>query len=178
MTSRGRSQLGYLTIQRYSKRHFIRTQSERSTLRKISRSLRSPLHYPVSHHIAVRRQKSMRSKLAYSCTNESVVCCTLYAAATSHRHGCSSDIHTSARARVCVSLLLVRAEQSSGHQSFAHHVGLTRLWKTAERVWDSHPLNLPKPNESGKWGGMRTALTSQLPAPPRYRRQIGAECLL
>jgi hypothetical protein len=60
-----------------------------------------------------------------------------------------------------VSLLLVRAEQSSGHQSFAHHVGLTRLWKAAERVWDSHPLNLPKPNESGKWGGMRYALTSR-----------------
>ena len=80
--------------------------------------------------------------------------------------------------RVCVSLLLVRAEQSSGHQSFAHHVGLTRLWKAAERVWDSHPLNLPKPNESGKWGGMRYALTSQLPAPPWHRRQIRDDNLL
>ena len=80
--------------------------------------------------------------------------------------------------RVCVLLPLVRAEQGSGHQSSAHHMGMTRLWKATERVWDSHPLNLPKPNESGKWGGMHNALTSQLPAPPWHRRQVGAECLL
>ena len=56
--------------------------------------------------------------------------------------------------RVCVSLPLVRAEQNSGRQSSVHHMGMTRLWKAAERVWDSHPLNLPKPNESDKWEGM------------------------
>ena len=67
---------------------------------------------------------------------------------------------------VCVSLPLVRAKQGSGHQSSARYMGTIRLWKANERVLDSHRLNLPKPNESEKQGGMHNALTSQLPAPP------------